>query len=67
MHVIAALSFLLTGTKPARVEAAGAAAAAAAAAAADPGLRPLLTDLPLQLCLLPEVAQIGCLPRPEAS
>ena len=66
MHVIAALSFLLTGTKPARVEAAGA-AAAAAAAAADPGLRPLLTDLPLQLCLLPEVAQIGCLPRPEAS
>ena len=51
----------MPGTKPARVE------AAAAAAAAGPGSRPLLTDPPLQLCLLPEVAQLGCLPRPEAA
>ena len=63
MHVIPAFSFFLWGTKPARVEA----AAAAAAAAAGPGSRPLLTHPPLQLCLLPEVAQLGYLPRPEAA
>ena len=73
MRVITAFSFL-PGTKPARVEAAAAAAVAAAvasaavaAAAADPGSRPLLTDPPLQLCLPPEMAQLSCLPRPEAA
>ena len=67
MHVIPAFSFL-PGTKPARVEAAAAAAAAAAAtAAAGPGSRLLPTDPPLQLCLLPEVTQLGGLPRPEAA
>ena len=54
------------GTKPALVETA-AAAAAAAPAAAGPGSRLLLTDPPLQLRLLPEVAQLGHLPRPEAA
>ena len=67
MHVIPAFSFF-AGTKPARVEAAAAAASAAAAAAASgPGSRPVLTDPPLQLCLLPEVAQLGYLLRPEAA
>ena len=63
------------GTKPALVETAAAAAAAAPAAAAaaaapaaaGPGSRLLLTDPPLQLRLLPEVAQLGHLPRPEAA
>ena len=50
MHVIPAFIFS-PGTKPARVE------AAAAAAAAGPGSRLLLTDPPLQLCLLPEVVR----------
>ena len=53
---------LFAGTKPARVE-----EEAAAAAASGPGSRPVLTDPPLQLCLLPEVAQLGYLPRPEAA
>ena len=36
--------------------------------APDPqGSRPLLTDPPLQLCLLAEAAQLGCLPGPEAA
>ena len=36
--------------------------------ALDPqGSRPLLTDPPLQLCMLPEAAQLGCLPGPEAA
>ena len=65
MHVIPAFS-VLPGTKPTRVETA-AAPGAAAAAAAGPGSRPGLTDPPLQLCLLSEVAQLGSLPRPEAA
>ena len=60
MHVIAAFNFL-PGTKPARVE------TAIAGAVSGPGSRPLLTDPPLQLCLLPEVSQLGCLPRPDAA
>ena len=36
--------------------------------APDPqGSRPLLSDPPLRLCLLLEVAQLGCLPGPEAA
>ena len=58
MHVIPAFIFF-AGTKPARVE--------TAAATAGPGSRLLLTDPPLQLCLLPEVVQLGCLPRLEAA
>ena len=48
----------MPGTKPARVE------AEAATATAGPGSRLLLTDPPLELFLLPEVVQLGCLPRP---
>ena len=50
----------MPGRKPARVE-------AVAAAAAGSGSRPLLIDPSLQLCLLPEVAQLGYLPRPGAA
>ena len=41
--------------------------AAPAAPAAVPVSWSLLTDPPLQLCLLPEVAQLGCLPRRETA
>ena len=43
------------------------AAAPAAGPGSSKGSRPLLTDPPFQLCLLPEVAQLGCLPWPEGA
>ena len=58
----------LSGMKPARVEAAAPEQQHLQQHALDPQRsRSLLTDPLLQLCLLPEVTQLGCLPGPEAA